>query len=261
MKGGMEFSAVQRERYARQLVLPGFGAEGQRRPAAGSVLIVGAGGLGSPAALYLAAAGVGRIGIVDSDVVELSNLHRQVLHGMADVGRPKTESARETLEACNDDVEVVPIAARFDQTNARALVRAYDLVLVAVDNFPTRYLLNDAAVREGRPVVHGAIYQYEGQAAVFAAPGGPCYRCVFLDPPEPPPGPPCPPPGLLGVLPGVIGVLQATEAIKLLTGIGEPLVGRLLIYDALTMTFRQVAVRRRPDCVACGDSPSPGKRF
>ncbi len=221
-----------------------------------SVLIVGAGGLGSPAALYLAAAGVGRIGIVDDDVVDLSNLQRQILHRSADVGVAKTDSARQALAERNPEVEVVPIATRFDESNARALVRDYDVVLDAADNFPTRYLVNDAALLEGRSLVHGSVYLYEGQVTVFAPGAGPCYRCLFPQPPAPGTVPSCAEAGVLGVLPGMIGVLQATEAIKLLTGLGDPLVGRLLSYDALSMTFRTLQVKRRTDCALCGDTPS-----
>jgi molybdopterin/thiamine biosynthesis adenylyltransferase/rhodanese-related sulfurtransferase len=249
-------SVEQQLRYARHLTLPGFGAEGQQRLMESSVLIVGAGGLGSPAALYLAAAGVGRLGIIDDDVVDLTNLQRQILHRTADVGMAKTDSARQTLTERNPEVEVIPIASRFDESNARELVRDYDVVLDAADNFPTRYLVNDAALLEERRVVHGSVYLYEGQATVFAPGVGPCYRCLFPQPPAPGTVPSCAEAGVLGVLPGMIGVLQATEAIKLLTGLGDPLVGRLLSYDALSMTFRTLQVKRRRACALCGDRPS-----
>lgn len=249
-------STDQQLRYARHLTLPGFGEDGQRRLMQSSVLIVGAGGLGSPAALYLAAAGVGRLGIVDDDVVDLTNLQRQILHRTADVGIAKTDSARQALTERNPEVEVVPISARFDESNARSLLRDYDIVLDAADNFPTRYLVNDAAFLEGRCVVHGSVYLYEGQVTVFDPATGPCYRCLFPQPPAPGTVPSCAEAGVLGVLPGVIGVLQATEAIKLLTGMGDPLAGRLLSYDALTMTFRTLQVKRRADCALCGDTPS-----
>lgn len=249
-------STEQQLRYARHLTLPEFGADAQQRLLASSVLLVGAGGLGSPAALYLAAAGIGRIGIVDDDVVDLTNLQRQILHRTADVGEAKTESARRALTERNADVVVVPIAARFDQGNARSLVREYDLVVDGADNFPTRYLVNDAAVLEHKPVVHGSIFLYEGQVTVLHPPAGPCYRCLFPQPPAPGTVPSCAEAGVLGVLPGVIGTLQATEAIKLLVGLGESLVGRLLAYDALSMRFKTLEVKRRTDCDVCGDSPA-----
>ena len=250
------FSTEQQLRYARHLTLPGFGAEGQQRLLNSSVLLVGAGGLGSPAALYLAAAGVGRIGIVDDDIVDLSNLQRQILHCTRDIGCPKTESAHQALTDRNPDVDVVTIQERFSDANARPLVRDYDLVIDATDNFQTRYLINDAAVLEHKPVVHGSIYLYEGQVTVFHPPAGPCYRCLFPEPPAPGTVPSCAEAGVLGVLPGVIGTLQATEAIKLLSGIGEPLVQRLLSYDALSMRFKSLRIQRRTDCALCGDAPS-----
>ncbi|MDP6490572.1 MAG: molybdopterin-synthase adenylyltransferase MoeB [Kiritimatiellia bacterium] len=246
----------QQIRYARHLSLPGFGSEAQERLLAGSVLLVGAGGLGSPAALYLAAAGVGRLVIVDDDRVDLTNLQRQVLYNTAGQGKPKAESAREALTSLNRDVEVEAVNERFAEKNARDLVRSCDIVLDGADNFPTRYLINDAAYLEKRPVVHGSIHLFEGQCTVFARDRGPCYRCLFPSPPPPGAVPSCAEAGVLGVLPGMIGVAQATEAIKLLTGLGDPLVGKLLMYDALAMQFRTLQIKRRPECPLCGDSPS-----
>ena len=243
-------------RYSRQTILPGFGVEGQQRLHAGRVLIVGAGGLGSPAALYLAAAGVGTIGLADFDVVDVTNLQRQVLYSTGEVGQPKLEAAAARLRGLNPDITVVLHDAKLDATNAMDLVRAYDVVIDGTDNFPTRYLVNDACVLTRTPNVYGSVFRFEGQAAVFARPDGPCYRCLH---PEPPPAdliPNCAEAGVLGVLPGVIGTLQATEAIKLLTGMGEPLVGRLLLYDALRLRFREIALRRDPECPVCGDAPT-----
>ena len=233
-----------------------MGEAGQRRLASARVLLVGAGGLGSPAALYLVAAGVGTLGVVDADRVDLSNLQRQIVHGTADVGRPKTESARERLAAVNPHVRVEEHPVRFDAANARALVRGHDLVVDGTDNFAARYLINDACVLEGRPNVHGAILRWEGQASVFAAPGGPCYRCLFPEPPEPGSVPSCSEAGVLGVLPGIIGSIQAAEAVKLLLGVGRSLVGRLLLFDALGMSFREMQLPRNPACPACGDHAS-----
>jgi len=249
-------TADQQRRYARHLSLPGFGAEAQERLLNSSVLLVGAGGLGSPAALYLAAAGVGRLVIVDDDKVDLSNLQRQILHGTKREGMPKADSARQTLEALSPDVEVVAVNDRFTAANARELVAGCDLVLDGADNFPTRYLINDAAYFEGKPVVHGSIHLFEGQCTVFARGQGPCYRCLFPTPPAPGVVPSCAEAGVLGVLPGVVGTLQATEAIKLLVGIGEPLIGRLLMYDALAMQVRTLAIRQHAECPLCGSEPS-----
>ena len=214
--------------------------------------VVGAGGLGCPAALYLGAAGVGTLGLIDADVVDLSNLQRQVLYGSADVGRPKVDVARERLTAQNPDVRVETHAQRLTAANAEALLRGYDVVVDGSDNFPTRYLVNDACVRLGTPAVYGAILRFEGQASVFDARRGPCYRCLFPEPPPPELAPNCAEAGVLGVLPGVIGMLQATEVMKLLLGRGEPLVGRLLVYDALSLEFRTFKISRDPDCVVCG---------
>jgi molybdopterin/thiamine biosynthesis adenylyltransferase/rhodanese-related sulfurtransferase len=239
-------------RYGRHLVLSEIGLEGQRRLKDARVLLVGAGGLGSPAALYLAAAGVGRIGIVDFDAVDATNLQRQVLHGTKDVGRPKVDSARDRLHDLNPHVEVVTHATRLDEENALDLVRGYDVVVDGTDSFAARYLVNDACVLLGRPSVHGAIHRFEGQVSVFCTPAGPCYRCLF---PEPPPAgsvPTCAQAGVLGALPGMVGTIQATEVVKLVCGIGEPLVGRLLLVDATTMSFRTMAFARDPRCPACG---------
>jgi adenylyltransferase/sulfurtransferase len=244
------------ERYSRHLRLPEIGVVGQQRLKAARVLCVGVGGLGSPAALYLAAAGVGTIGLVDFDNVEVSNLQRQVLHSTADVGRPKLESAAARLAAMNPHVQVALHPAALDAGNARTLVEAYDVVLDGSDNFPTRYLVNDACVMAGRPNAYGSIFRFEGQASVFAAPGGPCFRCLH---PEPPPAgviPSCAEGGVLGVLPGIVGTIQATEALKLILRIGDPLIGRFLIFDALKMRFREIALRRDPECPVCGVAPA-----
>lgn len=244
------------QRYARHLTLSGFGVEAQERLKTARILLVGAGGLGSPAALYLAAAGVGTIGVIDDDHVDLSNLQRQVLHGTAAIGRHKLDSAGDRLRDLNPHVVFEPIATRLTSANAREIISRYDLVLDGSDNFPTRYLVNDACVLEGKPLVYGAVYRFEGQLAVFAAPGGPCYRCLFAEPPAPELVPSCVEAGVLGVVPGVIGVLQATEAIKLITGKGNPMIGRLMIVDLLAMRTREIEVQRDPACPVCGDSPT-----
>jgi sulfur-carrier protein adenylyltransferase/sulfurtransferase len=243
-------------RYGRHLILPEVGPGGQRRLKAARVLLVGAGGLGSPAALYLAAAGVGTLGIVDFDVVDASNLQRQVLHSTADVGRPKLDSARDRIAALNPHVAVEAHPVRLTSANAREIVRGYDVVLDGSDNFPTRYLVNDACVLEGKPNVYGSILRWEGQASVFWAGHGPCYRCLFAEPPPPGLVPSCAEAGVLGVLPGIVGSVQALEAIKLVLGQGEPLLGRLLLFDALRMRFREMRLRRDPECPACGDRPT-----
>jgi len=240
-------------RYSRHLRLPEVGEKGQLRLRESRVALIGAGGLGSPAALYLAAAGVGTLGIVDHDRVDLSNLQRQILHDNSDVGRGKVESARETIAALNPDVRVVGVAERLAAGNALDVLAGYDVVVDGADNFPTRYLLNDASLHLGIPVVHGSVFRFEGQVTVFTPYAGPCYRCLFPEPPPPELAPNCADAGVLGVLPGVIGTLQATEAIKLLLGIGEPLVGRLLTYDALTAEFSTLRFGRNPACPACGD--------
>jgi len=239
-------------RYSRHLILPEFGIDGQRRLKAASVLLVGVGGLGSPVALYLAAAGVGHLGLVDFDVVDVTNLQRQVLHGTADIGRPKLESAAARISDVNPHVRLTTHDARLTSSNALEIVGNYDLVVDGTDNFATRYLVNDACVLLGVPNAYGSIFRFEGQASVFATEGGPCYRCLYPEPPPPGLVPSCAEGGVLGVLPGLVGMVQATEAIKLLTGVGEPLVGRLLLVNALAMTFRTVNMRKDPSCPACG---------
>ncbi len=246
----------QYERYRRHLSLPEFGLAGQQRLLASSVLLVGAGGLGCPLAQYLAAAGVGRIGLLDFDVVDLSNLQRQVLYGTADVGRLKVDVARERILAQNPDVEVVTFPERLTSENALERFRDFDLVIDGTDNFPTRYLSNDACVLLGKPTVYGAILRFEGQASTFDARRGPCYRCLFPEPPPPGSVPSCAEGGVLGVLPGIIALVQATEALKLLTGVGEPLIGRFLHYDALAMRFDEFRFEKDPDCPVCGTHPS-----
>jgi molybdopterin/thiamine biosynthesis adenylyltransferase/rhodanese-related sulfurtransferase len=244
-------------RYSRHLLIPEVGVEGQQRLLQTSILLIGAGGLGSPSALYLAAAGVGRIGIVDDDTVDASNLQRQVLHSTEELGRSKAQSARETLEDLNPDVQVVTYEERLTSENVdRILSDGWEFVVDGADNFPTRYLLNDASVWHQIPVVHGSIYRFEGQVTVFKPYEGPCYRCLFPQPPPPELAPSCAEGGVLGVLPGVIGSLQANEALKLSLGIGEPLIGRLMLFDALSARFDEVAVRRDPNCPVCGDHPT-----
>jgi adenylyltransferase/sulfurtransferase len=252
-----DLSPADFRRYARHLSIPEFGLAGQQKLKAGSVLCIGAGGLGSPIAMYLAAAGVGRLGLVDADVVEESNLQRQLLHGTRDVGRTKLESAQARLHDLNPSVKVEPHAARFTRANAMELAAQYDILIDGTDNFPTRYLSNDVAVFLKKPNIYGSILRFEGQCSVFAPHlGGPCYRCMAPQPPEPGLVPSCAEGGVLGVLPGLIGTMQATEAIKLLAGIGQPLVGRLLHVDTLAMQFRTFNLRRDPECPVCGDHPT-----
>jgi molybdopterin/thiamine biosynthesis adenylyltransferase/rhodanese-related sulfurtransferase len=251
-----ELSRLEIARYGRQLILPDVGVAGQQRLKRGRVLIVGAGGLGSPVALYLAAAGVGTIGLADFDAVDLSNLHRQILHGTPDVGRSKLASASDRLAAVNPEVEIRLHDGSLTSANAFDVMRDYDVVVDGTDNFPTRYLINDACVLLGKPNAFGAIFRFEGQASVFAAPAGPCYRCLYPEPPPPGLVPSCAEAGVLGVLPGLIGTIQATETIKLLVGIGESLVGRLLIYDALRLRFQELALRKDPECPVCGTHPT-----
>jgi sulfur-carrier protein adenylyltransferase/sulfurtransferase len=252
----MDLSPDEVRRYSRHLLLPEVGLEGQQAIKAARVLCIGAGGLGSPVTMYLAAAGVGTLGVVDYDEVDLSNLQRQLLHMTRDVGRPKVESAAERLRAINPDVRVEAHRLTVSSANALELFSGYDLIVDGTDNFPTRYLVNDAAVLTRRPYVYGSIFRFEGQASVFAAPEGPCYRCLYPEPPPPGLVPSCAEGGVLGVLPGIIGAIQATEALKLILKTGESLVGRLLILDALRMRFREVRLRRDPECPACGDNPT-----
>ena len=250
-------SKDQKRRYSRHTLLPEVGEEGQARLLDSKVLLVGAGGLGSPAALYLAAAGVGTLGIVDFDVVDESNLQRQILHNFERIGVAKVESARETLQALNPDVKIEPYMERLSADNVLDIMSGYDIVVDGGDNFPTRYLVNDASLHLHVPVVHGAIFRFEGQASVFHPYEGPCYRCLFPQPPPPELAPSCAEAGVLGVLPGIIGSIEAMEAIKLILGIGEPLVGKLLTYDALTQEFRRLKLRRNPDCPACSNEAMP----
>ena len=253
----MELNDAEIRRYSRHLSLPEVGLEGQRKIRAASVLCIGAGGLGSPVAMYLAAAGVGRLGIVDYDVVDLSNLQRQILHGSPDVGRPKTQSAAEALRRLNPHVQVVLHETRLTSENALEIMRPYDIVVDGTDNFPTRYLANDACVLLRKPNVYGSIFRFEGQASLFAPHlGGPCYRCLYPEPPPPGTVPSCAEGGVLGVLPGVIGVIQATETLKLLLGKGTSLLNRLLLFNALDMEFRELKLRRDPQCPICGDHPT-----
>lgn len=244
------------ERYARHVLIPDVGMEGQRRLKNARVLVVGAGGLGSPALMYLAAAGVGTIGVVDADVVEISNLQRQVVHGVGDVGRLKSQSAAETLASVNPLVQVVRHDVRIDSTNALEVIAGYDLVVDGTDNFPTRYLLNDACVLLGKPNIWGSIYRFDGQASIWWAKHGPCYRCVFAEPPPPGQVPSCAEGGVLGVLCAAIGSVQAAEAVKLIVGIGDPLIGRLMVHDALRQSWDALTVRKDPDCAVCGESPT-----
>ncbi len=249
--------AAQRRRYSRHLLIPEVGEEGQAKLLASRILLIGAGGLGSPASLYLAAAGVGTLGIVDDDAVDETNLQRQIVHTTDRLGEGKAESAKRTLEALNPDVTVKVFAERLTSGNAdRILGEGWDVIVDGADNFPTRYLLNDASVWHDIPVVHGSIFRFEGQTTVFEPRKGPCYRCLFPEPPPPELAPSCAEGGVLGVLPGIVGSLQASEALKLVLGIGDTLTGRLLLFDALETTFTEVALRRDPDCPVCGDDPS-----
>ncbi|MFW6192978.1 MAG: molybdopterin-synthase adenylyltransferase MoeB [Gemmatimonadota bacterium] len=254
--GDATFSRGELQRYSRHLMIPEVGREGQAKLKGARVMLVGAGGLGSPAALYLAAAGVGTIGLVDDDVVELTNLQRQLLHDTPSIGQPKLRSARRRLEALNPEIEVVTHEARLTSDNALEILEGWDLVVDGSDNFPTRYLVNDACVFLGIPTVYGAIYRFEGQASVFGLEDGPCYRCLFPEPPPPGMVPSCADAGVLGVLPGIIGTIQAIEAVKLILGRGRPLAGRLLLFEALEMEFREVEIRRDPRCPVCGDEPT-----
>lgn len=248
---------AQSKRYSRHLLVPEVGEQGQLKLLDSKVLLIGAGGLGSPSALYLAAAGVGTLGIIDADVVEDSNLQRQIIHNTSRIGEYKAESARETINALNPDVTVKTYIERLDESNVKQLVEEYDVIIDGTDNFPTRYLLNDAALIANKPVVHGSVFRFEGQVTVFKPYDGPCYRCLYPEPPPPALAPSCAEAGVLGVLPGIIGLLQATETIKLLLGIGDPIVGRLVTYDALAGEFNELRLFRDPNCEACGEHGHP----
>ncbi len=243
-------------RYSRHLIMPEVGMEGQLKLKTAKVLCIGAGGLGSPLALYLAAAGVGTLGVVDFDVVDFTNLQRQVIHTTADVGRKKLDSAAEKVKAINPNIELRPFETRLTSANALELFREFDIIVDGTDNFPTRYLVNDACILTGKPNVYGSIFRFEGQVSVFATREGPCYRCLYPEPPPPGLVPSCAEGGVLGILPGLVGVMQATEAIKLILGKGEPLIGRLVLVDALGMRFRELKLRKNPDCPACGAHPT-----
>ena len=243
------------QRFSRHIIMPQVGSMGQRRLMDASVLLVGAGGLGSPLAMYLAAAGVGKIGIVDFDDVDITNLHRQLLHGMGDIGRPKVDSAADTIREINPDAEIVKINKHINSENAMEIAEDFDILIDGTDNFPTRYLINDLGVLMNKPVVHGSIFMFDGQVTTFL-PGQGCYRCLYPAPPPPGMVPSCAEAGVLGVLPGIVGSLMATEAIKLILGVGKPLVNRLLMVDALDMDIRTVKIRRDPNCPACGENPT-----
>ena len=244
------------ERYSRHLIMPEVGMAGQKKLKAASVLLIGAGGLGSPLALYLTAAGIGRIGLVDYDVVDYTNLQRQIIHGTKDVGRPKLESAKESMLAINPFVQVDTYEVALTSANALEILAPYDIIIDGTDNFPTRYLTNDACVLLGKPNVYGSIFRFEGQLSVFYAKEGPCYRCLFPEPPPPGSVPSCAEGGVLGILPGTIGAMQATEAIKLILGIGDSMIGRLVLYDALNMEVTEVKLRKNPNCPVCGENPT-----
>lgn len=244
------------ERYSRHLIMPEVGMAGQKKLKAASILLIGAGGLGSPLAMYLAAAGIGRIGLVDYDVVDYTNLQRQIIHGTKDVGRPKLESAKDRILDINPHIQVDTYEVPLTSDNALELFEPYDIIIDGTDNFPTRYLTNDACVLLGKPNVYGSIFRFEGQASVFYAKEGPCYRCLFPEPPPPGLVPSCAEGGVLGILPGTIGAIQATEAVKLILGEGQPLIGRLLLYDALNMEFDQVNLRKNPNCPVCSENPT-----
>ena len=257
--GGERLSNEEIRRYSRHLIMPEVGVEGQKKLKAARVLAVGTGGLGSPLALYLAAAGIGTIGLVDFDVVDDSNLQRQILYGQSDVGRPKLAAATERLRDLNPNVRIIPFETRLSSENALQIFQDFDVVADGTDNFPTRYLVNDACVLTGKPNVYASIFRFEGQASVFWAEKGPCYRCLYSEPPPPGLVPSCAEGGVLGILPGLLGVIQATETIKLVLGSGDSLVGRLLLVDALAMRFRELKLRKNPDCVVCGPNPTVTK--
>lgn len=249
------FSDEEIKRYSRQIILPEVGGRGQKKLKSSSLLIIGAGGLGSPASIYLAAAGVGRIGMVDSDCVDISNLQRQILHGVGDLGRAKVESARDALFSINPDVEFIPINTRLDSKNALEVLKNYDVIIDGSDNFPARYLLNDACFFLKKPLCHGAVFRFEGQATTIIPEKGPCYRCLFDTPPPPDMVPSCQEAGVIGVLPGIIGLIQATEALKILLGKGTTLSGALLLFDAMKMEFKKIRVEKNPQCKLCGKKP------
>jgi molybdopterin-synthase adenylyltransferase len=251
-----EFTDEQINRYSRHIILPEVGGKGQKKLLDAKVFLVGAGGLGSPAAFYLAAAGIGKIGIVDNDNVDLSNLQRQILHSTKDVGYPKTQSAKETIEDLNPDVEVAPYTDRLNSENIIDIIKDYDVILDGSDNFPTRYLVNDACVMLGKPLSHGAIFRFDGQATTIIPGEGPCYRCLYETPPPPDLVPSCQEAGVLGVIAGIIGVIQATEVIKLILGKGKLLNGKLLLYDSLGMDFKKLKIQRNPSCPICGENPT-----
>jgi sulfur-carrier protein adenylyltransferase/sulfurtransferase len=246
-------------RYSRHLIMPEVGMEGQLKLKASKVLLIGTGGLGAPLGLYLAAAGVGRLGLVDFDTVDVTNLQRQIMFGSSDVGRPKSVAATERLRSLNPDISIQSYDAQLTSENALELLRDYDVIVDGTDNFPTRYLVNDASVLLGKPNVYGSIFRFDGQVSVFGAPGGPCYRCVYPEPPPPGLVPSCAEGGVLGVLPGIVGCIQAMEVIKLILGVGDPLIGRLLLFDALGMKFRELKLRKNPDCPVCGTHPTVTK--
>ena len=252
----IEFTDEQIERYSRHIMLPEVGGSGQQKMLEARVLLLGAGGLGSPAAYYLAAAGIGNLGIVDFDQVDLSNLQRQIIHSTERIGMLKTESAKKTIQALNPDVNVTLYNEKMDSSNIMSLIKEYDYVVDGSDNFPTRYLVNDACVMKNKTLIHGSIYRFEGQVTVFKPGDGPCYRCLYPEPPPPGMVPNCQEGGVLGVLAGVIGNLQVVEVLKLILGIGKPLVGKLLIYDALNTEFRSLRLRRDPNCPICGEKPT-----
>jgi sulfur-carrier protein adenylyltransferase/sulfurtransferase len=254
--GAVDLSNEEIARYSRHLIMPEVALDGQKKLKQARVLTIGAGGLGSPLALYLAAAGIGTIGIVDFDVVDESNLQRQIIHGTSDLGRPKLESARERIEDINPNVKVETFGEPLSSENALEIFEDFDVIADGTDNFPTRYLVNDASVLTGKPNVYGSIFRFEGQASVFYAEEGPCYRCLYPEPPPPGLVPSCAEGGVLGILPGAIGTIQATETVKLILGIGEPLIGRLLLYDALGMRFREMKLRKDPNCPVCGENPT-----
>ena len=252
----MKFTEEQIRRYSRHIILPEVGGKGQTKIMESKVLLIGTGGLGSPAALYLSAAGVGSLGLVDFDLVEESNLQRQIIHSTPDIGRPKIESAKEKIGALNPDVRVITHNEKLTSENAIDIIEGYDVVIDGTDNFPTRYLVNDACVFANKPLVYGSIFRFDGQATVFKPFDGPCYRCLFPEPPPPGMVPSCQEAGVLGILPGMIGLIQATEALKLILGVGDTLIGRLLLYDSLKMSFQEFKIRRDTNCLVCGDSPT-----